>query len=165
MTSSHISDEDLHFRQVHESWVDMSLGGSGADNEVEVAVNAGHLMAFNWEEGPSMTSMNTTNSGLPGEEMVFEGDIEVSSAEDVGTLSNEEVKEDEDEKESTKRDMKEHDEDNENNKDLESDDLHFEDAADDLTKNMPEGYINEDLEDAEDSGTLDVRSLFSSQQS
>lgn len=36
-------------------------------------------MAFNWEEGTSMTSMNTTSSGLPGREMVFEGDIEDSA--------------------------------------------------------------------------------------
>jgi hypothetical protein len=91
VTSSHLSDEDLHFRQVQDSWVDMSLGKVGEENEADAAVNAEDLMAFNWEDGASVTSVNTSNSGLPGAgETAFTGDVDVGVESEVEGLSSEE---------------------------------------------------------------------------
>jgi hypothetical protein len=100
VASSHISDEELHFRQVQDSWVDMTLGKTEEENNVEAAVNAGDLMAFNWEEGASVTSVNTSNSGLPGDgETEFTGDVNVNEEIEVEELSsdNDEDSSDEDE--------------------------------------------------------------------
>lgn len=86
---SHISDEDLHFRQVQESWVNMTHGKMEEENEVDAAVNVGDLMAFNWEEGASVTSVNTSNSGLMGAgETAFTGDLNVGEVIDIEGLSS-----------------------------------------------------------------------------
>jgi hypothetical protein len=69
----------------------MSLGKVGEDNEADAAVNDGDLMAFNWEDGVSVTSVNTSNSGLPGAgETAFTGDVDVGELSEVEGLSSEE---------------------------------------------------------------------------
>jgi hypothetical protein len=96
VTSSHLSDEDLHFRQVQNSWVDMSA----TESDTDAAVNDGDLMAFNWEDGASVTSVNTSNSGLPGAgETAFTGDVNVGETVEVEDLSGEEIESDEEEEE------------------------------------------------------------------
>jgi hypothetical protein len=78
----------------------MSLGKSTTEDDTDAAVNDGDLMAFNWEDGASVTSVNTSNSGLPGAgETAFTGDVNVGETVEVEDLSGEEVESDEDEEE------------------------------------------------------------------
>ena len=63
VTSEFISADDMHLRAMQSSWVDMHLGSNA--EQVDAVLNAGDIMAFNFEDGASVASLNTTNSGLP----------------------------------------------------------------------------------------------------
>jgi hypothetical protein len=79
----------------------MTLGKAEEENEVNVVVNAGDLMAFDLDEGASVASVNTSNSGLLGDgEVAFTGNVNVSEVIEVeGLSSNEEDDSDEEEQE------------------------------------------------------------------
>ena len=66
VTSTHISEEDQHLRQLQNSWVDLNLGRPDSYKELDATVEVGDMMAFNFEEALSLKSLNTTNSGLEG---------------------------------------------------------------------------------------------------
>jgi hypothetical protein len=98
VTSSLISEDDMHLRQLQNSWVDTSLGRSDSYRELNAAVNASDLMAFNFEDGISLQSLNTTNSGLEGQDVastiatndVLENDMDDDNEDQEVTYEEEE---------------------------------------------------------------------------
>ena len=157
VTSSHLSDEDLHFRQVQDSWVDMSLGKSGDETEVDATVEAGDIMAFNWEDGASVTSINTSNSGLPGaEETAFTGDVDVGEVSEVEELSSGEESAEHEEEEREFEDAK----DDVSEEESESDEDESFDSYD-LSEKEDAQFSDGDIEYTGDGSGADDDSYFS----
>jgi hypothetical protein len=162
VTSEFISADDMHLRAMQNSWVDMHLG-SPAD-QVEAVLNAGDIMAFNFEDGASVASLNTTNSGLPegfdDATIATEAEVEdltgeeesVDSAlvDDVARLEAELeaslppwMRSDGPDVEYNTGDEEDSDNGEESEESYASEDLDllsFADAHDDLEKHLPEGW-------------------------
>jgi hypothetical protein len=147
VTSTHISEEDQHLRQLQNSWVDLNLGRPDSYKELDATVEVGDMMAFNFEEALSLKSLNTTNSGLEGyddtstiathEEMEKEDELEEEYAPEEEVLV-EDASEGSDDYDDPEEDIE----------------ALFEDAKQDL--DLPEGYepyqppqdgMEEDLEE------------------
>ncbi len=63
VTSTSISGTERHLRGIEDSWVDMSLGFSDFEREqLNTKVGENDMMAFNFLDGASVTSMGTKRS-------------------------------------------------------------------------------------------------------
>jgi hypothetical protein len=192
VTSEFISADDMHLRAMQSSWVDMHLGSSA--DQVDAVLTAGDIMAFIFEDGASVASLNTTNSGLPDgfddTTIATEAEVEDLTGEDesVDSALVDDVARLEAELEanlplwmrSDGPDMEyntgdeETDDDRDSKESYASEDLDllsFEDAHDDLEKHLREGWHDrmpeeqfEESELSDDSKELDDMALDSDEE-
>ena len=60
VASSQIAEDELHLRELQNLWVDMNLGALPSDvPDLDATLNAGGLMAYNFEDGCSTKTLNS----------------------------------------------------------------------------------------------------------
>ncbi len=177
VTSDFISADDMHLREMQSSWVDMHLG-SNSEN-IDAVLNAGDIMAFNFEDGVSVASLHTTNSGLPEgfDDTTIATEAEVEDLTGNDELEDEvaalEAELEEELEESLPQWMRsdgpdaeyksdisdESSDDDEMEESYASEDLNllsFEDAQDDLAQHLPEGWHEQGEEEANDENSEEM---------
>ena len=92
VTSTSISGAERHLRGIEDSWVDMSLGLSDYEREqLNARVGENDMMAFNFVDGASVTSMGTKRStGSADTASIWDSDDESEETSDGNGTSGEE---------------------------------------------------------------------------